>query len=333
MKHHRASIIFFLLMLVLFVLELMLGSVNISPENVLTALFSDPTDTNTYIVTQLRLPRALMAVIAGCGLSIAGLLMQSLFRNPLAGPFVLGISSGAGLGVALVILGASALGWTLASGASIVLASVLGSVAVLLLTLFIAMRIRDTMGLLIIGLMVGSLSSAVVGILSYFSTSEELKRYVFWSLGSLGGVDWIDLGILIALLAFCVVFTFVLVKPLNALLLGETYARSLGVPVERMRWYMILITSILAGGITAYAGPIAFVGLAVPHLCRLLLPTVNYKVLLPATILLGACLMLACDIIAQVPFSNYSLPLNAVTSLIGAPVVIWLIVEKRGLRF
>jgi iron complex transport system permease protein len=332
-KQHRFSFALFGLLLVLLVAELLLGSVEISIDDVFTALFASDQSSSSYIITQLRLPRAVMAIIAGSGLSIAGLLMQSLFRNPLAGPFVLGISSGAGLGVALVVLGASALGFAFAGYGTIVIASILGSIAVLLITLFVSLRIRDTMGLLIIGLMVGSLSSAVVGILSYFSASEELKRYVFWSLGSLGGVNWNSLIILSAVFLACCILTFSIVRPLNLLLLGETYARSLGVNITRMRWLMIIVTSLLAGSITAFAGPIAFVGLAVPHLCRLVLPTVNYKVLLPAVILLGACLMMVCDIIAQVPYSSYTLPINAITSIIGAPIVIWLIVRKKGLQF
>lgn len=286
-----------------------------------------------YIITQLRLPRAVMAVLTGAGLAIAGLLMQTLFRNPLAGPFVLGISSGAGLGVALIIMGATALGIGSISGLGIITASVVGSLAVLLLIILMSLRIKDTMGLLIVGLMVGSLSSAVVGILSYFSSSEQLKRYVFWSMGSLGAIDWTDLAIISSMFLISILLLIWIIKPLNALLLGENYALSLGINIKKTRWIIILITSILAGSITAYAGPIAFIGLAVPHLSRLILPTVNHKVLIPTVILLGATLLLFCDLVSQLPFSNYSLPINAVTSLLGAPLIIWLIMRKRNLHF
>ncbi len=286
-----------------------------------------------YIITQLRLPRAVMAVLTGAGLAIAGLLMQTLFRNPLAGPFVLGISSGAGLGVALIIMGATALGIGSISGLGIITASVVGSLAVLLLIILMSLRIKDTMGLLIVGLMVGSLSSAVVGILSYFSSSEQLKRYVFWSMGSLGAINWTDLAIISSMFLISILLLIWIIKPLNALLLGENYALSLGINIKKTRWIIILITSILAGSITAYAGPIAFIGLAVPHLSRLILPTVNHKVLIPTVILLGATLLLFCDLVSQLPFSNYSLPINAVTSLLGAPLIIWLIMRKRNLHF
>ena len=259
--------------------------------------------------------------------------MQTLFRNPLAGPFVLGISSGAGLGVAIIIMGATVLGLGAISGIGVITASVLGSIAVLLLIILMSLRIKDTMGLLIVGLMVGSLSSAVVGILSYFSSSEELKRYVFWSLGSLGNITWEDLWILSLLFLAAIMLLLWIIKPLNALLLGENYALSLGINIKRTRWIIIIITSILAGSITAFAGPIAFIGLAVPHLARLILPTVNHKILIPTALLLGATLLLFCDIVSQLPFSNYSLPVNAVTSLLGAPLIIWLIMRKRNLHF
>jgi len=322
------------MVIVLFIVDVCLGTVFIEPHKIWDVLIGTNTNgSENYIITQLRLPRAVMALLTGAGLAVAGLLMQTLFRNPLAGPFVLGISSGAGLGVALVVMGSAVLGISVVSGIGLVTASVIGSVLVMMLIILMSLRIKDTMGLLIVGLMVGSLSSAVVGVLSYFSSSEELKRYVFWSLGSLGNLDWSDIIILLILFLIAMALVFYILKPLNALLLGETYARSLGINIKSTRWVIIIITSLLAGSITAFAGPIAFIGLAVPHLARLLLPTVNHKILIPTTILLGASLLLCCDIISQLPFSNYSLPINAITSLIGAPVVIWLILRKRNLHF
>jgi iron complex transport system permease protein len=333
----KQFIILSILLFVFFIADISLGTVYIKPQQVLDALLGlenpDTSTTLRYIVTDLRLPRAIMAVLTGAGLAIAGLLMQTLFRNPLAGPFVLGISSGAGLGVALVIMGATALGIGAISGLGIITASVIGSLAVLLLIILMSLRIKDTMGLLIVGLMVGSLSSAVVGILSYFSSSEELQRYVFWSLGSLGSINWDDLLIIGLLFVIAMLLLIWIIKPLNAMLLGESYALSLGINIKKTRWIIIIITSILAGSITAFAGPIAFIGLAVPHLARLLLPTVNHKILIPTALLLGATLLLFCDLVSQLPFSNYSLPINAVTSLLGAPLIIWLIMRKRNLHF
>ncbi|MFB0904175.1 MAG: iron ABC transporter permease [Nonlabens sp.] len=335
MKRQFTLLITFLL--IFFIADVCLGTVYIKPHQIWDALFGleNPQTSKTvrYIITELRLPRAIMAVFTGAGLAIAGLLMQTLFRNPLAGPFVLGISSGAGLGVALVIMGATALGIGAISGIGIITASVVGSLVVLLLIILMSLRIKDTMGLLIVGLMVGSLSSAVVGILSYFSSSEELKRYVFWSLGSLGNINWDDLLIIGLLFIVALLLLLWIIKPLNALLLGESYALSLGINIKKTRWIIIIITSILAGSITAFAGPIAFIGLAVPHLARLILPTVNHKILIPTAILLGATLLLFCDIASQLPFSNYSLPINAVTSILGAPLIIWLIMRKRNLHF
>jgi iron complex transport system permease protein len=326
-----------ILVVALFVAELSLGTIYLSPIQVFQQLTSSDANvlnsTDHFIITQLRLPRACMALLSGAGLAVAGLLMQTLFRNPLAGPFVLGISSGAGLGVAILVLGSSVLGIGALSGLGIVTASVLGSTLVLILIILLSLRIKDTMGLLIVGLMMGSISGAVVGILSYYSSSEELKRYVFWSLGSLGNVSWSELLILSIIFLVCAVLLISIIKPLNILLLGESYARSLGISLKKTRWIIIIITSLLAGSITAFAGPIAFVGLAVPHLARLLLPEINHKILVPMVILIGAALLLFCDIIAQLPFSNYSIPINAVTSLLGAPLVIWLIVKKRNLHF
>lgn len=333
----KQFLILSILLFVFFIADICLGTVYIKPQQVLDALLGlknpDTSTTLRYIVTDLRLPRAIMAVFTGAGLAIAGLLMQTLFRNPLAGPFVLGISSGAGLGVALVIMGTTALGLGAISGFGIITASVIGSLAVLLLIILMSLRIKDTMGLLIVGLMVGSLSSAVVGILSYFSSSEELQRYVFWSLGSLGSINWDDLLIIGLLFVIAMLLLIWIIKPLNALLLGESYALSLGINIKKTRWIIIIITSILAGSITAFAGPIAFIGLAVPHLARLLLPSVNHKILIPTALLLGATLLLFCDLVSQLPFSNYSLPINAVTSLLGAPLIIWLIMRKRNLHF
>ena len=276
-------------------------------------------------------------MLVGGGLAVSGLLMQTLFRNPLAGPFVLGLSSGASLGVAILILGAGVIGGfmggILMSEWSLVIASAFGSFLVLLAVLAVTFRIKDTMAILIIGLMFGSVTAAVVAVLSYFSNAEQLQQYIFWSFGSLGNQSWKGILILSTCFLIGLILSILSSKSLNALLLGENYAKSMGLRIKRTTFIIILATSILTGSITAFAGPIAFVGLAVPHLTRQVFTTSNHFILLPAVLISGSLLMLICDTIAQLPFSEYTLPINAITSLIGAPVVIWLLVRKRKLLF
>lgn len=286
-----------------------------------------------YIIMDYRLPKAIVAIVVGMGLAISGLLMQTLFRNPLAGPYVLGLSSGASLGVALVILGAAFLpdfiSELLLSPYGIVIASSLGSFLVLLAVLAVAQRLRDTMAILIVGLMFGSLTNALVGTLTYFSTAEQLQKFTFWSLGTLGNLSWTS----IAILAVCVLIGLLLsltsIKPLNTLLLGENYAKSLGLNYSKARFIIIFATSILAGSITAFSGPIAFVGLAVPHIAKLVFQTSNHLILFWSTLLFGAMIMLVCDSISQLPNSAIVIPINAITSILGAPIVIWLLIRKR----
>lgn len=292
---------------------------------------------DNYIIQNYRLPKALTAILVGSGLGISGLLMQTLFRNPLAGPFVLGISSGASLGVALVILGSGIFGGMFASLLiskwSVVIAASLGSFLVLLAVLVVSSRVRDTMAILIIGLMFGSITAAIVSVLSYFSSAEQLQQYIFWGFGSLGNLSWNELFIFLIVYCFGMFLSILSIKGLNTLLLGENYAKSLGLNIKKSRFIIILATSLLAGTITAFAGPIAFIGLAIPHITRQVFNTSNHKILLPAVFLFGAIIMLICDSIAQLPTSDYTLPINAITSLIGAPVVIWLLVRKRKMIF
>ena len=331
--------VLFLMLIAAFLVNLSIGSVSIPLKEVFSVLIGNGSSKETwqYILMDYRFPKAITAMLAGGGLAISGLLMQTLFRNPLAGPFVLGLSSGASLGVAILILGASAFGGffgtMLLSQWSLVIASAMGSFLVLLAVLAVTFRIKDTMAILIIGLMFGSVTTAIVSVLSYFSNSEQLQQYIFWSFGSLGNQSWNSVFIL----SFCVMLglliAFFSVKPLNALLLGENYARSLGVRLKRTTLLIIVATSILAGAITAFAGPIAFIGLAVPHITRQWITTSNHSVLLPGVLLLGGIIMLICDSVAQIPFSEYTLPINAITSLVGAPVVIWLLVRKKKLLF
>ncbi|MDN3723750.1 iron ABC transporter permease [Aequorivita sp. SDUM287046] len=332
-------IVLFVVLFVLFFINLSVGSVSI-PLNEIFSIFlgkGASKETWHFIILQYRLPKAITAMLAGGGLAISGLLMQTLFRNPLAGPFVLGLSSGASLGVAILILGASAFGGffgtLILSQWSLVIASAMGSFLVLLAVLAVTFRIKDTMAILIIGLMFGSVTTAVVSVLSYFSDAEQLQQYIFWSFGSLGNQSW--QGVLILGISFLVglILSVFSSKSLNALLLGENYAKSMGLRIKRTTFIIILATSILAGSITAFVGPIAFVGLAVPHLVRQFYKTANHFVLLPAVLICGSLLMLVCDTVAQLPLSEFTLPINAITSLVGAPVVIWLLVRKRKLFF
>lgn len=320
-------------------LNISLGSVSIPFREVLGVLFSTEVENSNwhYIIMEYRVPKALTSILAGSGLAVSGMLMQTMFRNPLAGPYVLGLSSGASLGVALVLMGATMFGGiagsVLFSQWGLVIASSIGSLLVLLAVMLASVRLKDTMAILIIGLMFASLTSAVVSVLAYFSPAAQLQQYVFWSYGSVGDLSWNEVGILSFFWFLGIAIALFSIKNLNSLLLGEQYARSLGMNIGKNRALLIISTSFLAGSITAFAGPIAFVGLAVPHLIRQVIPVNDHKILLPAVILGGAILMLLCDIVAQMPGSEYTLPINAITSLVGAPVVIWLLVRKRKFLF
>jgi len=331
-------LVLLLILITCFFANISLGSVSIPLESIFNSILGTAKNESwQYIVQNYRLPKAFTAVLVGSGLGISGLLMQTLFRNPLAGPFVLGISSGASLGVALTILGSGIFGGVFASMLiskwSIVIAASLGSFLVLLAVLVVSTRVRDTMAILIIGLMFGSITAAVVSVLSYFSSAEQLQQFIFWGFGSLGNLSWNELFLFFIIYAIGIVFSIISIKGLNSFLLGENYARSLGLNIKQSRFIIIIATSLLAGTITAFAGPIAFIGLAIPHITRQIFNTTNHKVLLPAVFIMGAITMLICDGIAQLPTSDYTLPINAITSLIGAPVVIWLLVRKRKMIF
>lgn len=323
----------------LFCVNISLGSISIPFKTIVSSFFTDTEllSSKEYIIQNYRLPKAITAILVGSGLGISGLLMQTLFRNPLAGPFVLGITSGASLGVALVILGSSIFGGFLATFLltkwSLVIAASLGSFLVLLLVLIVSSKVRDTMAILIIGLMFGSITAAIVSVLSYFSSAEQLQQYIFWGFGSLGDLDWSEVQVFTVIYTIGIVFSVLSIKGLNTLLLGENYAKSLGLNIKQSRLLIIIATSLLAGTITAFAGPIAFIGLAIPHVTRQVFNTSNHKTLLPAVFLFGAIIMLICDSIAQLPNTDYLLPINAITSLIGAPVVVWLLVRQRKMVF
>lgn len=311
--------ILILLLLLLFVIDLMVGAADIP----LSALWTDGLEHR--ILMQLRLPKALTAVIAGVALSLSGLQMQTLFRNPLAGPSVLGVSSGATLGVAFLVMLGSVLGFSAASG-WMILCAVLGAMLILLVVLFISFRVQGGATLLIVGMMIGSVAGALVNVLQNYADPDSLKLYITWTLGSLAAVGWAEMRWLVALFLSGTALAILLIKPLNGLLLGEDYAASLGIPVRRVRTLLILSTGLLAGGVTAFCGPIAFVGVAVPHIARGLMRTSNHRLTLPAAALVGADLLLLCDIICY--SATYPLPISTVSALFGAPIVIWVILRR-----
>ncbi len=328
-------------LLLVFVIDLTLGSVAIPLQKILQILLEGDSGNFAWnnIVLQIRLPQALTAILAGAALSLGGLHMQTLFRNPLAGPSILGITSGASLGVAVVMLASGSIvsAFSLASTGFVgswlvIIASVTGAAFVLVLVLLISLRIHDNIVVLIIGMMVGNITIALVSIWQYFSEPEQIQEYLMWTFGSLGGVTHQHLTVLSICVGIGVLGSFMLTKTLNTLLLGENYAQSLGLTVKRARLLIITVTSLLAGSITAFCGPIGFVGIAVPHLTRSLFNSSDHHLLIPATIVFGAVLMLLCDIIAKVPGSHITLPINAVTALVGAPVVLLVIIQRKNLR-
>lgn len=331
------TLLLLLVLILAFFLNLHIGSVHIPLAEIWSAVWRTEAANQTFqtIIWNIRFPKAITAILAGMGLGLSGLLMQTYFRNPLAGPYVLGVSSGAGLGVGLLLMAGNFLGqgllfFALSPWAQII-AGAVGSLVVFALVMLAANRVRNSATLLIIGLMVASFSSAVVSILQYFSQAELIQAFLFWSFGSLRSTNWPQLYVLLPVLIVSVVFTFVLSKPLNAYLLGENYAQSMGVDVKKYRYWMMGLACVMAGSITAFCGPIAFIGLAVPHLVRGLFQTQDHRKLIPAVAMTGAITLLLCDIICQLPGSQLSLPLNAVTALVGAPVVIWILMRNRKL--
>lgn len=323
-----------------FLLSLLLGSVMIPIGDLLAILTGGEPARETWrtIVLNFRLPKAITAVLAGAGLSMSGLIMQTLFRNPLADPFILGISSGASLGVGLVVLIGGSVGTVLLAGiglvgdAALVTAASLGAGSVLMLVLLVSRRLAGVTSLLILGLMFGYVTSALVSMMIHFSAAERIQTYINWTFGSFGGVTWGQMGLFAGTVIFGGILSMLASKPLNALLLGEQYARTMGVDVQRARRLLILSAAVIAGAVTTFCGPIGFIGVAVPHLCRGLLKSADHRLLLPSCALLGGTLALAADMIAQFPGSQIVLPLNAITALLGAPVVIAIILRRRAER-
>ena len=327
-------------LVVVFFLSLVLGSVSIPISQTIKFLIGQQIENVGWqsILFNFRLPKALTSLLVGSALGISGLQMQTFFRNPIAGPFILGISSGAGLGVALVIFLGFSFGIyfgipDLARDWLLVTSAALGSFVVLSIVGLASIRVKSSVSLLIIGLMFASTISAVVSIMQFFSQAENIQAYVIWSFGSLGSLSWNELKVLIPVVVLGCGLSFVLSKQLNALLLGENYAASMGMNLKTTQLLIIANTSLLAGSVTAFCGPIAFIGLAIPHLARMLFNTSNHLLLTPLVILLGGTAMLIFDIIAQLPGSDAVLPINAVTSLLGAPFVIWLVLRRNNLQY
>ena len=280
------------------------------------------------ILHAIRLPKAITAILAGAALSVAGLIMQTLFRNPLAGPYTLGVSSGASLGVALLTMLSAVSGLAVSGLAvSLPIAACVGATMVLLLVLAVSRRVTSNVSLLIVGMMFGSIAGALVSLLQNVANPDALKLFIVWTLGSLSSVGWSDMPMLLPILLLGTLFVLLALKPLNGLLLGEDYARGLGIHVTRTRIYIVLATGLLAGGITAFCGPIAFIGVAVPHIARGLFRSSNHRITVPASALIGACLLLVCDLLCSLAI--YPLPISTVSALFGAPVIIWIILKNK----
>jgi iron complex transport system permease protein len=335
-RGNRSTLIFSILIflvIVLLAMDIFFGSVSIKTSEVLKAFFTGSSGNFETIIIKFRLPKAITAFTVGIALSVSGLQMQTVFRNPMAGPYVLGISSGASLGVAFVILGFSSnLSLQSITGLGnwiLVAAAWTGAGMVMLLIMMLSSRLKDIMTILILGIMLSSGISAIVTIMQYFSNETMLKAYVIWTMGSLGNLTSDQLNVLLISVSVGLIISLVSIKMLNALLLGENYAGSIGLNVRRARFVIFICTSILAGSVTAFCGPIGFIGIAVPHVSRILFRTSDHKILIPGTILTGGAIMVLSDLISQLPGSESVLPVNAVTSIIGIPVVIWVILRKR----
>jgi ABC-type Fe3+-siderophore transport system, permease component len=319
---------------VLFVVDIILGSVSISIEDIVNVFFSpdkvEPQVSN--IILNFRLPRACVALLVGVALSVSGLQMQTIFRNPLADPYILGVSSGASLGVALFLLGASAFSIVLPALASnfyIATAAFMGAALTLVLVLIVSIRIRDIMTVLIFGIMFSGAAAAIVGLLQYMSSESALKTFVVWTLGNLGSATFNEIKVMLILTLIGLIIVVFSIKKLNVLLLGDSYAQTMGLNLKRTRIMVFLSTSLLTGVVVAFCGPIGFIGIAVPHIARMFFRNADHRVLVPACVLLGANIMLFCDIVSQLPGSNIIIPINIVVAFIGIPVIIWIIFSNK----
>lgn len=326
-----------LLIFVFFLLNILLGSIQIPFKDVWHILWGDYNGNEIWqnIIWKFRIPQALTALVAGAGLSVSGLQMQTVFRNPLAGPSVLGISSGASMGVAFVVLLSGTIGGVALSKVGVMgeialtISAIIGSLSIMALIIFVSQKVKGNVTLLIIGVMVGYVANAVIGVLKYFSVEEDIRAYVIWGLGSFARVSGNQMTLFVSIMLVLLPLSFLLVKTLNLLLLGDAYARNLGLNIRRARLQVITCSGVLVAIVTAYCGPIIFLGLAVPHLCRSLFRTSDHRILMPASLLMGGAMALVCNLIARMPGFEGALPVNSVTALVGAPVVISVLFNKR----
>ena len=326
-----------ILIFIFFLLNIILGSVQIPFKDVCHILWGDYNGNEIWqnIIWKSRVPQALTALVAGAGLSVSGLQMQTVFRNPLAGPSVLGISSGASMGVAFVVLLSGTLGGVALSKVGIMgeialtISAIIGSLSIMALIVFVSQKVKGNVTLLIIGVMIGYVANAVIGVLKYFSVEEDIRAYVIWGLGSFARVSGNQMRLFVSIMLVLLPVSFLLVKTLNLLLLGDAYARNLGLNIKRARLQVITCSGVLVAIVTAYCGPIIFLGLAVPHLCRTMFRTSDHRILMPASLLMGGAMALVCNLIARMPGFEGALPVNSVTALVGAPVVISVLFNKR----
>lgn len=327
----------FLLIIVFFFLNIVVGTIAIPLNDAFSILFGNDQQPQVWqnIILKSRLPQSLTAMVAGAGLAISGLQMQTVFSNPLAGPSVLGISNGASLGVAFVVLATGSIGGVALSSlgavgnAAISLAAIFGAMSVMALIVYVSQKVQGNATLLIIGVMIGYVATAIIGVLKYFSNEEDIRAYVVWGLGSFSRVSGNQMELFVVLMLILIPLSMLTVKTLNILLLGEQYARNLGLNIKRARLLVIGCSSILVAIVTAYCGPIMFLGLVVPHLCRAIWRTSDHRVLMPATMLTGTALALICNLIARMPGFEGALPINSVTALIGAPVVAMVLFRRK----
>lgn len=336
-KHrHLIFLIISLSVLLLFLTNLFYGSVSIPVQAVWDILSGKEVEkvSWTNIIIQSRLPQAITALFAGASLAVCGLMLQTLFQNPLAGPSILGVSDGANLGVAIVMLYLGGnIGSSLSTNISVIIGALLGAVIVLVLIVYFSSKVKNNVMILIIGMMIGYLASSGISILNSMSTAESVRSYVMWGLGNFSGVSLKQIPFFATVISLGLTVSVVLIKPLNALLLGERYAANLGVHIVRSRIFILLCTGLLTATVTAFCGPISFIGLAVPHIARLILGTSNQKMLLPVTLLSGSAIALFCNLLTILPSGNGILPLNAVTPLLGAPVIIYVIVNRKNIQY
>ena len=337
MRKYTLLTVLIILIPILAIINLGLGSVPIPASEVFRILFGEGSDSEvwTNIVLMTRLPQTLTAIACGAGLAVAGLEMQTVFHNPLAGPSVLGISSAASLGVAFVVLLSGTIGggfmtqFGFFGNTALTLAAIIGAMSVMAIIVYLSQRVRGNATLLIVGVMIGYIASAIIGVLKYFSSEEDIRAYVIWGLGSFARVTGGQVYVFVGLMGILLPLSMLLAKPLNMLLLGEMYAVNLGLNIKRTRLLIISSAGILTAIVTAYCGPIMFLGLAVPHICRGLFRRSDHRILLPASLFCGADLALICNLIARLPGFEGALPINSVTALIGAPVALWVLLRRK----